>query len=78
MVKIIDYDDWYVCLEGDRYYYYSSDERIEVEPIATLTYVIINDLKVDGAEMDHLFDNFCCGEAISDHDIRYIWFREVE
>ena len=80
---ILEYDDWSVVLIYHHYYYYehevegSSDDFYEVEPIATLHYTILNDIKND-KYLDRLFDHDMCGEQVTDDEIIYWWFKEIK
>lgn len=49
---------------------------IKVEPVATLHYSIIDDCKAEEPQLCSLFDNFCCGEQVTDDEIIYWWFKE--
>lgn len=84
---ILGYDDFAVYQDRNtlKYYYLEGGENdasdfYEVELIATLSYSVINDLKIKGADagiiMAQLFDCDVCGEHISDKQIEYLWFKE--
>lgn len=80
---ILEYDDWSVVLIDGQYWYYehefegASDKYYQVEPIATLHYSIVNDIKSD-KHLDELFDCDMCGEQVTDDEIIYWWFKELE
>lgn len=74
---ILDYDfkvyyDW----ATHDYVYMFEDERVVVEPIARLTYSIIDDCKAEEPQLCSLFNNFCCGEQVTDFEISFWWFKE--
>ena len=78
---ILEYDDWSVVLIDDHYYYYdhevegSSDTFCEVQPITSLHYDMEHDAQID------LFEVFEClvsGEQVTDDEIIYWWFEEIE
>lgn len=84
---ILDYEyNFFVYLDKKtgKYYYLESSENdasdfFEVYPVAVLNYTIIHDIKVkDGKELSRLFDNFVCGEEVTDDKIRYWWFERKE
>ena len=80
---VVGYDDWSVVRIGSRYYYYEhevegdSDEFHQVIPVARLHYSMMHDIKTD-KYLYELFDNDMCGEQVTDNEIIYWWFKEVE
>jgi hypothetical protein len=80
---ILNYDDWSVVLIHGHYYYYehevegSSDTYYEVIPIATLHYSIVHDITND-EHLHEIFDNDMCGEQVTDNEIIYWWFKNIE
>ena len=80
---VVDYDDWSVVRIGCAYYYYEheiegdSDTYYQVVPVATLHYGGMHDIE-DDEPLHTLFDNDMCGEQITDNEIIYWWFKEVE
>ena len=79
---ILVYEDWSIVKIDGRYYYYEhamedeSDRFIMVQPIATLHYSIVNDIK-SYDKIDDLFDCDFSGEQITDNEIIYWWFKEA-
>lgn len=80
---ILDYDDWSVVLIASHYWYYEhevmgdSDTFFQAIPIARLHYSIVHDIK-SHKHLHDLFDNDMCGECVTDDEIIYLWFKEVE
>jgi hypothetical protein len=81
---ILDYDNMQVVLDTEtgKYYWYNYDEEYHAEKrevvlVATLKYDICNDIQVDedASCLQTLFHNDCCGEAIFDDHIEYLWFK---
>lgn len=81
---ILNYDNFAVVEIDNEFWYFEQgendcDEFYKVELIAELIYDIENDIKIKtGDELHKLFDCDCCGECITDEDIRYMWFKEKE
>ena len=78
---ILDYDDfkvWYDHLNQNYEFQSEHDDPILVEPIGTPHYNVINDCKAEEPQLCSLFDNFCCGEQVTDDEIIYYWFKEIE
>lgn len=78
---ILDYVDWsvYYDHESATFIYVDNDteERFYVRPIATLHYTIFD--QPNGIIcLDCLFDNTFCGEQVTDDEIIYWWFKEIE
>ena len=80
---ILEYGDWSVVKIEGRYYYYEheiegdSDEFFEVQPVASLHY----DVDHSDVRMKNLFEVFeyiVSGEQVTDDEIIYWWFEEVE
>ena len=82
---ILDYDDFAVVkitneIGLDEYWFYSNEEETycKVEIMAELTYDVNNDLQIKDETILHtLFDCYCCGEQITDDEIKYLWFKAV-
>lgn len=79
---ILEYDDWSVVKIDGRYYYYDhevegdSDDFCEVQPITNLRYDINHDVQIDN--LYELFECLVSGEQVTDDEIIYWWFEEVE
>lgn len=79
---ILNYDDWSVVKIDGRYYYYdhevegSSDTFFEVRPITNLHYDIDHDVQIDN--IHEAFECDVAGEQVTDDEIIYWWFKEVE
>lgn len=75
---ILDYDTFRVYYDYATYNYIYVDEdgTKDVELVATLHYSIIDDCKAEEPQLCSLFDNFCCGEQVTDDEIIYWWFKE--
>lgn len=78
---ILGYDDWSVVKIDGRYYYYdhevegSSDTFIEVQPITSLHYDVNHETQTD---LHDVFECLVSGEQVTDDEIIYWWFEEVE
>lgn len=73
---ILDYEDWKVYYENGEYIFkdmYSGDTK-KLRLVATLTYT---DTCYE-PDLWRLFDNYCCGEQVTDDKIIYYWFKEME
>lgn len=74
---ILDGGDWGVIYNHKTATYTLVDdctkETTELRLIATLTYTIFDQPQGD---IDTLFDNYCCGEQVTDDNIIYYWFKE--
>lgn len=84
---ILDYDwDFFVYkdMKTKKYYYFETlangaSVSLEVYPVAVLEYTVMHDVQSeDGDELEELFDNFVCGEEVTDDGIRYWWFGREE
>ena len=79
---ILGYDDWSVVKIYGRYYYYdheiegNSDILCEVKPITNLRYDINHDVQIDN--LHEVFECLVSGEQVTDDEIIYWWFEEVE
>lgn len=75
---ILDGGDWGVIYNHKTATYTLVDdntkETTELRLIATLTYTIFDQPQ---GEIDTLFDNYCCGERVTDDNIIYYWFKEI-
>lgn len=80
-ILILDYEDWSVYYDNESatFIYVDNDtkEWFYVRPIATLHYTIFEQPN-DTICLDTLFDNTCCGEQVTDDEIIYWWFKEIE
>lgn len=76
---ILDYDEFKVFYDHlhKEYVFYDpvEDEMISLQLIATLDY-LIDEEPWWVIDLDTLFDNFCCGERVTDDNIIYYWFKE--
>lgn len=87
---ILDYadenwdDGWLVVqdVKTHEYTYVNFDEDepevYQVKLIASLAYDILHDVNDDGSTLEGLFSNCCCGEQVTDDEIRYLWFDYEE
>lgn len=84
---VLDYDDFLVIRFEYQYFLLSIEQcgnkqeyvvSGEVYPVACLQYSINNDVIADGETLSELFDNAVCGEQITDENIYYWWFEEIE
>jgi hypothetical protein len=78
--NILDYDDFSVWYDfSDHTYIYVDEDgnTSDLYCIARLTYDINNLPNDPDDRLFHtLFDNFCCGEQVTDDEIIYWWFKE--
>lgn len=79
---ILDYEEFSVCYDSEsRSYIYTNKETKEkrlVEPIAILTYDINTKMQWF-ADFEQIFlETFCSGEKVTDDEIIYWWFKEIE
>lgn len=75
---ILDYDDWKVYYENGEYIFkdMSSGDTRKLRLVATLTYTTTDTCYEP--DLWRLFDNYCCGEQVTDDKIIYYWFKENE
>lgn len=81
---LLDFEDFQVwVVDGLRYFYLESgvndaSDFYELELVAELTYDINHlwkDTDINCKVLKNLFDNDCCGEVVSDKDVKLLWFK---
>lgn len=85
---LFEFDDFQVwVVDGERYFHLETGENdasdfYELELVASLNY----DAKYlwlvwtdeNRRVFENLFDNDCCGEVVSDDEIRLLWFKRKQ